>query len=158
MKNTITIYMVAVSFCMHAQKACSQSTYLNSGSDPTLQWIMIHKDGMLGYMDNNGVVLVPPIYESIGTFDAVKKGLAVIESTAGLKGLINAAGTVILEPKYNFIENADEYNEDWLKVELDGYTGFIDKDGNEVVAPVYDEAEPPRKTISAVRVKMSTIK
>lgn len=109
-------------------------------------------------MDKTGNVIVPPIYESIGEFGKIKEGIAIIESPAGLKGIIDSTGQLVLEPKYNFIENADDYNKDWLKVELDSYFGFIDLYGNEVVPPIYDVVAPPQKTASAIHFKLETVK
>ena len=116
------------------------------------------KDGKLGFVDTTGKVVVPLIYDC-GMYDKFNfsHGLAVVtkgdfDSPDCL--VIDNTGNPAFDFKYDYAKLSG-YSEGMLAVAVDGgwtfgggyylgrtYSGgkygFIDTDGNEIVAPVYD--------------------
>ena len=56
-------------------------------------------------------------------------------------GFVDLEGKVVVEPQYEMIGRKGEYKENWYLVRKDGFYGFINPKGEEVVKPVYEEIE-----------------
>lgn len=91
--------------------------------------IMFEKDYKFGWLNREGKVVIPAIYEEIHPFST--RDLALVRMN-NLFGYINKKGEMVIEPQY-----ADAYMflGDIAPVTNDGYTGFIGKKGNYVIAP-----------------------
>ena len=107
----------------------------------------------VGYLDDEKVYIdlttgeeITFKYKEIRALGSAPEVMAV--SLDGKWGLIDAVtGEEVLAPKYDSIENSQEYtgNENYghafeglLRVRQDGKYGFIDPTGKEVLAPTYD--------------------
>ena len=75
-------------------------------------------------------------------------GIQTIERD-GLFGFKRDDGTVIVEPKYRFV---DQFKDGYCVVLHDyGQYGLIDRDGREIVEPIYEEVSYPTDGMIRVR-------
>jgi hypothetical protein len=105
---------------------------------------IVKQNGKRGYIDKTGKTVIPFQYESVDRF---RDGFAVVSDQSVYKlGIINKAGTWIIQPQFTSIERpfrngyARVYN---AKVSTSGYIsharyGMIDNKGNIIVPPKYD--------------------
>ena len=87
-------------------------------------------DGKYGYIDQTGKVAIEPAY---GMADFFEEGYAVV-SNNGYEGVIDEQGKEIIPTIYDFIYNTEE----GYIVNVNGLTGYVNKDGEEVIAPAFD--------------------
>lgn len=88
-----------------------------------------------GIMDNNGNVVVEPIYEGISGF---KEGRSLFK-ISGKYGFFDENWNIVIQPVY---KGAAEFSEGLACVCDDNWAyGFIDKDGNTVLPHTFDYAE-----------------
>lgn len=88
-------------------------------------------DGKYGFINENGELVVPAIYDSV-------KFCSFGLIPAGLNGewyYINSSNERILGP----FEDAESYDYGYAAAKRDGKWGFIDKSGSDATAFVYDE-------------------
>jgi hypothetical protein len=126
----------------------------------------VKKDGIIGYVNKDGIEIVKPQYEEGLTFEegytAVKKGnkWLYLDSTGkeittadfddaasfsngmaaiskgGLYGYINNKGVVVIPPTFS---NARNFTENLAPAaNAKGFWGYIDEKGNWIIKPVYD--------------------
>ncbi len=63
-------------------------------------------------------------------------------------GLMNESGSVIIPPSYDVIE---EYNDfDYAVMQKDGHVGVLSREGEEIVAPIYEDLKVLDKQLFAV--------
>ena len=137
MKKMITTCMFAVTLYLQGQEAPASIAFTES--DPT-SWLKIQKDGYIGYIDDEGMEIIPPVYEEIGEpGDYQENWILVVKD--GYMGFVDLEGKVVVEPQYEMIGRKGEYKENWYLVRKDGFYGFINPKGEEVVKPVYEEIE-----------------
>lgn len=117
---------------------CNAQVYKNTLPQP--EWVQVQKDGLIGYIDESGNEIVPPVYTNIGVFGDYIEGWALVEKD-GLLGFIDVTGEEIVPPKYNTIGQSGNIKKGWLLVSKDGYYGFINESGEEIVKPEYEEVE-----------------
>jgi len=102
-------------------------------------------DGHWGIIDTKGNIVVEPRYDAIGEF---ANGRFWVEEN-GKQGIIDANGAVVVELKYDFIAYNPQSRIHSFR--LAGLCGFMNDDGNHVIAPQYDAAS--RMTVwAAVRI------
>lgn len=90
--------------------------------------------GKMGYLDQNGLVIVLDMYERARDFS---EGLAGVRKN-GLWGFIDPLGTTVIEPAYVAV---GKFSEGFCSVVNEaGQVGYIDQLGNWVLPPVYTEA------------------
>ncbi len=111
-------------------------------------YLIFHEDGE------------PEVYYTDGNIDYVKQA-DKLRRTSGFKevyafragyavvgdgkkyGVVDVKGNVICPVKYDAIEsNYSEHYPDMCQVRNDSLFGLVDKQGNEVLAPIYDEIGP----------------
>ena len=137
MKKMITICMFAVTLYLQGQETPATIAFTDSGPS---NWLKIQKDGYIGYIDNEGMEIIPPVYEEIGKPGEYQENwLMVIKD--GYIGFVDLEGKVVVQPQYETIGKRGEYKENWYLVRKDGFYGFINTVGEEVVKPVYEEIE-----------------
>ena len=93
------------------------------------------RESLYGVINTAGEQIVPFKYKSISDFD---KGMAIVETAEGKKGMINTLGNFLLAPEYDNITR-DEYEPNLYIVEKYGQKGvFYD---SKMVLPLdgYDE-------------------
>jgi len=99
-------------------------------------------NGMWGLIDGEGNEIVPPEYVQVGEFH---EGLVAVKlkQEAHNWGFINKTGKVIVPPKYDDVAN---FYLGYASVLFDGYWGYINTQGNEVIPCVfYSEDSLPLK-------------
>jgi len=95
----------------------------------------LKKQGKYGVETYEGIVLIQPVYDNI-TF--LENDLCVL-SKDNLRALYNLKGGQLTELKYMVI---DDYRNNLSKVRLKDLFGFIDKQGKELIPPVYEMVFP----------------
>ena len=100
-------------------------------------WKLIYRDGLYGFIDDNGNEIVKPLYESIASFGIYQTHWALVYKD-GLCGFIDDDGNEIIKPQYESIASFGIYQTHWALVYKDGLYGFIDDDGNEIIKPQYE--------------------
>jgi len=111
-------------------------------------WIKVYRNSQVGYIDQYGVEVVAPVYDSIHKFGTHKKDWALTQSD-GLYGFIDDQGNDVVLVQYEQINTFGEYQDGWALVKKEGYFGFIDESGTEVVIPQYDRIEQITKHAKA---------
>ena len=129
--------------------------------------IPVYKSGKVGFINHDGVVVVPPKYDYYrGEFysedDLVviannyhyayeRKTMAPAVYERPLYGLLNSRGEEVLKPDYYFLSSSDNYR--LFSVQnRDGKYGVVDKCGN-VVIPfgTYSKISPFYRGLARVR-------
>ena len=91
-------------------------------------------NGKMGFVNESGIEVVPPIYDWAGDFS---DGLAEIQLD-GKWGFIDKSGDPVVPPKYDEISWAG-FTDGLVAVAVDGKWGFVDLTGAEIVTPKYDD-------------------
>ncbi len=138
MKKLITFCLFI--FTLHCNAQIYKALLQCKTTEAQPEWLQIQKDGFIGYIDESGNEIVPPVYNNIGTFGDYVEGWALVEKE-GLTGFIDLSGEEIVPPQYDMIGRSGELKEGWLLVSKDGLYGFIDETGEEVVKPEYEAVE-----------------
>lgn len=106
-------------------------------------------NGKFGFKDQDGKVVIEPIYENAGT---TFSGRYVNVKLNEKWGFINNKGETFVEPKY---ESASPFSGGlggFAIVKLNGKYGFIDWTGKEIVPLEYDAVEPFMEELAAVNI------
>ncbi|MCW4468255.1 WG repeat-containing protein [Flavobacterium sp. MFBS3-15] len=106
-------------------------------------WVKVYRDGNIGYIDDMGQEVIPPVYDEIGRFGDYCGSMAIVKKE-NLFGLIDVDGNPVTDVIYDEIGKPGEYNSDWILVKFDGLYGFIDCSGIVVVEPAYTQVEIKR--------------
>lgn len=89
--------------------------------------------GMVGFLNRNGDMVIPKIYEDLKGFS---EDVGLCPARLGGKwGFINRKNKVVIPFIY---EDAEMFYEGLAAVKLDGRWGFIDNKGNMIVKNIYD--------------------
>lgn len=98
----------------------------------------VKKDGKWGFINEEGIVVIPLKYENVNPFDSRIAPQITIAKYEGKYGYINIDGVEITPFKYDV---ATHFNPSlgYAWVELNGKKGFVDKKGTELVPLKYDE-------------------
>ena len=88
-------------------------------TDPEVTYTEIHQGSKYGLADENGNVIVPCIWEFIGSF---AEGLAAVKNEEGMWGFIDKTGTLVIPCQY---DRVDDFSEGLAAVDA----CFIDKTG-----------------------------
>lgn len=101
-----------------------------------------------GYIDYEGRIAIPPIFDKAGDFcDEI--ALAVINKNCGF---IKKNGDFVVVPLLNFNYGDLIFREGLASVEVDGKYGFIDKSVNFVISPIFDASWGFNEGVAAVKV------
>lgn len=96
--------------------------------------ILVEEDGRKGLLNEDGNILLPPVYTSISAFDS--NGTAKITKMEGRTGLINEQAEILLEVRYSSIGDFDRNG--LAQIVFNGKTGLADTSGHIVLEPGYD--------------------
>ena len=106
----------------------------------------VMKNGKIGYMNTQGKLVVPMVYDSLGDPDSKyderwaespSQG-RIIVAKGGKLGIIDTSNKVIM-PLTNKYLSIEPFSEGTAPVmSKAGKWGFIDKDGKEIIAPQYN--------------------
>ena len=104
-------------------------------------YIPIEENGLWGYSDTLGRVVIPAKYDFARIFECGVAGVKLDNKW----GLINTQGEEITSLKYDHISSIDTIQSPPIfKVYIDEKTGILDINGNEIIPVIYDYIEPPR--------------
>jgi len=97
-------------------------------------------DGKLGYINNQGEMVIPPQFEFVDwPYSHFFEGLAPV-SVGGKFGYIDATGTMVIQPLFDI---ADPFSEGLAEVGDNNLWGFIDETGTVVVPMHYGQHPGP---------------
>ncbi|HMQ78646.1 MAG TPA: WG repeat-containing protein [Ignavibacteria bacterium] len=82
----------------------------------------IYENGLYGYIDSTGAVVIPPKFKGAGEFS---EGLAPVREN-GYYGYIDVTGKYVLPAVYDY---AESFKEGLAKIYIDGNANIIDKTG-----------------------------
>lgn len=105
---------------------------------PFCVWNEEDEEYYCGYIDCDGNVVIPPIYEIAEDFS---EGLACVAELGWGKGykFIDTNGEVVISLKDGIVV-CGYFHEGLCVVEVDGKSGYIDKTGAMAIAPQFDAA------------------
>lgn len=109
-------------------------------------------NGMWGALSLTGQTIIPCEYESVHYHEEVSgkyKQIPGFElNRNGYTGYATPNGKIIIScDRYNNVSTI--YNEDYFKVELNGRYGLCDRNGIEIIKPIYDDIKIRDKKIIA---------
>ncbi|WP_316831889.1 SEL1-like repeat protein [Pedobacter aquatilis] len=123
------------------------STTTAQNQDKPVQNLYIgYKNGLFGYSDNTGAMVIPYKYTQAGRFS---EGLAHVWAEGKGFGYIDSSDKLIIPYSY---ENAQEFYEGLAAVKIKDKWGYIDKKGNQVISPMYDKVDEFREGLVAVKL------
>ncbi len=106
-----------------------------------------YKNGNIDYVRQADKLRRTTNFKSVEEF---RSGYAIV-SDGKKYGVVDVKGTVICPVKYDAIEsNYSEHYPDMCQVRLNNKLGLVDKEGKEVVEPIYDDMGPLRSSVIQV--------
>ena len=119
----MTLCMFAVTLYLQGQEA---------KPNDSSKLIRVYKDGFVGYLDQNGKEVIPPIYENIADEgDSCNNWILVGKD--GLMGITDHNGAEILPTQYEMIGQISQYPEGWFMTSKNGLYYYIDSNGREAL-------------------------
>lgn len=135
--NSIYI-IIFLSFCQYISIAQNKYNKVEEFNVYKSNWAMVHKNGKVGFIDQDRNEIVKPRYDIVLDFSEYKSDWAMVRKSKRY-GFIDTLGREIVKTKYDYIDFFDDYKSDWAKVSYNKKQGFIDTTGREIVKPVYDK-------------------
>lgn len=106
-----------------------------------------YKDGDIDYIRQADKLRRTTNFKSVQEFRA---GYAIV-SDGKKYGVVDVKGNIICPVKYDAIEsNYSEHYPDMCQVRLNNKLGLVDKNGKEVVKPIYDDMGPLSNSVIQV--------
>lgn len=90
----------------------------------------IYENGLYGYIDSTGKIVIPPKYKNAGEFS---EGLAPVREN-GYYGYIDETGKYVIDPQYDYAEN---FNYNYAIIYEEGKPNFINKFGVKLTSSSY---------------------
>jgi len=137
MKTLLTATLLTLSLIVWAQE--------KTQSKMPSAWPKVYRDNSIGYIDETGLEIIPPVYDSIGDFGEYCTDMAIVTKN-GLMGLIDTDGNEMVSVQYEMIAKTDNFKVGWLMVMKNNLYGYIDCSGQEILKPVYTKIEELNKT------------
>ena len=107
--------------------------------------IWVKTNGKYGYLDTDGLMVIPPIYDAAESFI---DNMAIVKYQ-GKVGCINKNGDVVID----FIfEKIEPFSEGLAVINLNGKYGYINKVGKIVIDTIYDAAESFSEGLAVVKI------
>jgi len=117
-----------------------------SDFEDELALVYLNKDKCFGFFSTKGQWTIKPIYKNASSFN---NGYAIVKPNKTF-GIINTQGEMILNPLFDDIKYW--WNKKLISVKTNGKWGYIDRDGNIKIPPVYNDAGSFRNGIAAVKI------
>lgn len=109
--------------------------------------IIFSKDKLLGWMNMDMTVIVPPVYESIGwAYDG-----CVLASRNNRYGMLDTASRVLIPFLYEYL--GDRFHHGLIPAKKDGKWSYIDTLAKTVIPPEYEEAHNFTGKVAGVKRK-----
>lgn len=138
MKTALSTALLILTSAIYAQQESK------TGGVPK-GWTKVYQDNRIGYIDEAGLEIIPPVYDSIGDFGEYCTDMAIVTKN-GLMGLIDTDGNEMASVQYEMIAKTDKFKVGWIMVMKDKLYGYIDCSGQEIVNPVYSKIEELNNT------------
>lgn len=104
---------------------------------PSCGRIMVAKNGLFGYTDLHGDLLIPPVYPQAATFSDNRAAVVVVvDSLFYLCTFIDTLGNTLFEPIY---ESVLSFSDGYAPVKRYERWGLIDTLGREILPSVYEQ-------------------
>lgn len=114
--------------------ALPYTSSLAETENPTNLW-PVCKDGLYGFVDRQGRMVIPAKYEYAGSFS---EGLAAVCKNHRY-GFVDASGRVVVSPRYEYVH---PFSEGYALVRKAKTFGFINKSGKLVITNRYQKLYP----------------
>lgn len=123
--------------------------------------IPVVQDGHAGFVDAQGKVVIEPKYRAVAPFSEGLAAVAVAVGNGDGLGFIDKAGKLVIPAKFALPDGyfallpADSYKfvEGMAVMPQNGKFGYIDRKGNWVIPPIYDNARSFSCGLAAVQKK-----
>ena len=92
--------------------------------------------GKWGFINRDGDIVIDPRYEKAERFS---DGLALVKNGSGEWGFINHFGELVIPFRF-YLYPPCGFSESLARVNINGRIGFIDRNGNLTIVPVFDWA------------------
>jgi len=102
--------------------AMSGSTFCRFSRHETTELIRIEQQGKIGYIDPDGKLVVPAVYENGSDFS---EGVAAVRE-GGYYGYLDVTGRFVILPEFDW---AEPFSEGLAAVNKDGHFFYIDRSG-----------------------------
>ena len=116
----------------------------NPGKDYSLR---VERDGKWGLIDNNGSIVVQPMWEEVDFFES---NLASVKQD-GKWGLIDRTGKLVIKPQWEAVRS-QLLAENIVAAKQSGKWGLFDITGKAVAQPQWDELSSFSEGLSAARL------
>jgi len=103
------------------------------------------QNGKWGFIDKNGKVVIPLIYEEALYFE---EGLGSVKQN-GKYGFVDRNGTIVIPTVYDKFE---PFSEGLVAVSKDGKYGYLDKNGKAVVPLIFEDASTFRNGTAQIKI------
>jgi len=100
------------------------------------------------FINSEETVRISPQFISAGNFG---DGLAPVRKSSNLFGYVNKSGELVIPEQF---EIAQTFQEDRAAVFIDGRWTFIDKSGNQITSPKFDEVDPFINGLAKVTIRI----
>lgn len=95
----------------------------------------ILKKGKYGYMNGQGKIVIPLLYDKAGDFT---NGFAIVHNEKQRAGLINTKGEEIMPCEYTYIGTTDKHGRRWVRDSTEAL-GIFSEEGEEIIPCKYKE-------------------
>ena len=109
----------------------------------------VQRDGKYGFINEDWDETVPAIYDEVGAHNSQYASVKRNDKWGRVELL---TGKEVVEPVYESLGTYDYSNKPLAKVRRDGKWGYIDKNWNEVVKPIYDDISHWNGSIKKVKI------
>lgn len=113
----------------------------------TRRWWSVPLSEKTGYLDRSGDFVIPAKFDEGWGF----RGDRAVVGVGGRYGVIDAAGRWIAEPQFDRTE--PYYSEGYLSVEANAGWGFLNRDGELAIRPIYAGARHFCEGLAAVEME-----
>ena len=104
----------------------------------------INKDGKWGFMDEQGRLLIPCVYDNAGKFH---EGLAGVQRNKKW-GYVDKTGSLVIQCIY---DDGGDFHEGLAGVQRNKKWGYVDNTGQEVIPCIYDEVDDFHESLARVK-------
>ena len=140
MKKLMLLLMMPFFLPAFAQKWAKEYDFVN---ECICGLSVVKKAGKYGYVDKQGKLIVPLIYDEAVTLN---EGYANVRKGEQW-GYLDSLGNVLLEPQFN---DAMGFSQGFAAVKKGGKWGFIDITGKMVITPAFENARSFKEGLAAV--------
>lgn len=109
---------------------------------------VVGRDAKFGLIDKTGMEILPCKYRIV---ESISEGIVLVYDEGG-NALYDKTGKKILDFEYDEGGYTNLFEEGYYIVQKGGKYGYIDKNGNEVIPCIYEEASPFSEGLAIVKI------